>query len=267
MVDQPSEPDPVRQVVSPEAALEADESSLELQVRARAFYLAPGGRIIFPATHGTSKDVDVEMLNLDGARLAPGFEIDVSTKQWHFLGNYTEFENSDRWALSPTTRRIGDVDVAKGDEIVSSLRFNWGQFQVGRTIIEHEVGNNAKLHLTAGIGARYYDMSMSMNRLAGGRAHADPTFVEPVAAGELRFTYREAYGVRLAFDAGYSDWSGKTTSSWGVTFESSASVNDVLSAQIGYRILTFELDEGSGSSLFEYNGSLAGLYAGLSFTF
>jgi hypothetical protein len=244
-----------------------DDSALRVRVKALALYPAPGGRIIFPAASGTSKDVDVEDLNLDSPRLSPGLEIDVSTKRWRILANYTSFEESDRAALSPTSRRIGDVNVTQGDAIVSSLSVDWGQLQVDRVVLDRAVGSSSRVEVLLGAGVRLYDMSMSMDRIAGGRAQAAPTFVEPLASSELRFTYRQAYTFRLAADAAYSDWSGKATQSWGVMIEAGADLGSGASAQFGYRILTFDLDEGDGSAAFEYRGSLAGLYGGVSFSF
>ena len=253
--------------IVPAQGVQDDDSPLHVQVTGRALYLAPGGRIIFPATSGTSKDIDVEALNLDSPGFSAGIEIDVSVKQWRFLANYVSFEQTNQGARSPTTRRIGDVDVSKGDEIVSSLRFDWGQVQVSHVLFERAVGDNARYQVTAGVGARFYDMSMTMKRVAGGRAHANPTFVVPVAVWEARFTYREAYTLRLAMDAGYSDWSNKTTHSSGITIESSAELRDGTSAQTELKLEDLNLEEGDGASAFRFDGSLAGLYAGVSFAF
>lgn len=244
-----------------------DDSSLRVEVKALAMFLAPGGRFIFPGTFRVGESIDVEAINLDSPRLSPGIEIDASLKQWRIRASYISFDQSDQGARSPTSRRVGDIDITKGDELVSSLRFDWGQVLVGRVIYDRAVGENSRFQVTAGAGVRFYDISTSVVRIAGGRADADPTFVEPILGTETRFTYREAYTFRLAIDAGISDWSDKTTQSWSITLESSVKLHDRVSAQFGYRILTFNLEEGDGASAFRFDGSLAGLYAGVSFAF
>ncbi len=258
--------DPPKNIAS-SLDVQDDDSSLRVQVKGLAIFLAPGGRFKFPGTSGTGEFIDVEALNLDSPRLSPGIEIDASVEQWRIRASYISFDQSDQEAFSPTTRRVGDVDITKGDGLVSSLSFDWGQVQVGRVVYERAVGKDSKFQITAGAGVRFYDVSATVDRVAGGRAAADSTFVEPILGTESRFTYREAYTFRIAVDAGFSDWSDKTTQSWSITLESSVELYDRVSAQFGYRILTFDLEDGDGASTFEYDGSLAGLYAALSFTF
>ena len=258
--------------VSPARAQDLTEPTrdpLAIRVEPLLVYFTPGGRIIFPGTTQTSKDIDVEALNLDSPRLSPGIELEASLDRWRLQASTIHFEQNDREAASPVGRPVGDITLSKGDAIVSSLRFDWAQIAVGRTLLDRTVGPEDELNVQLSVagGVRYYDLSMSVERAAGGRASADPTFLEPIALADARFTYNDRYALRVETSIGYSDFSGTSTQSWSLTLAMAWRLADWADLEGGYRILSFDLDQGQGVSAFEYRGSMAGLYAGLSMRF
>ena len=258
--------------VSPARAQDLTEPTrdpLAIRVEPLLIYFTPGGRIIFPGTTQTSKDIDVEALNLDSPRLSPGIELEASLDRWRLQASTIHFEQNDREAASPVGRPVGDITLSKGDAIVSSLRFDWAQIAVGRTLLDRTVGPEDELNIQLSLsgGVRYYDLSMSVERAAGGRASADPTFLEPIALADARFTYNDRYALGVETSIGYSDFSGTSTQSWSLTLAMAWRLADWADLEGGYRILSFDLDEGQGVSAFEYRGSMAGLYASLSMRF
>jgi len=252
-----------------------------LRISPRVWFMAPGGRLILPGEVDGGRDIDVEQLNLDSPRVSPYLEVEARfADRWSatLSGFAFSIENE---TSSPVSRTVGDVKIATGDPLSSELRFEGGDLTLGYAIIDEEYGRGnpdatpVSLVVDLFVGARLHHVDAEVTNLSPAlpaasamRASADELFVEPIIGVVANVDLAEQFSLQVGGSVGgFSDGSNHQSVSWDIRTGAAWTPTPNIDARIGFRILTFDLDSGSGASTFEYRGSLSGLFAGVDFRF
>ncbi len=239
-----------------------------VQVIPRLWYVSPSGKIRLPSSTTPGGRIQVQDLNIDTPLSSPMGETAIQFGDWRvtFSGfNY----NIDRGASAATAFRLGDVSVNPGDAYNTSFDFTSFQGQLGYRIWEMDFGaeggdapNRTVLRLDLVAGGRYYDVDIAFTSGAT-TSQAQKTFGELFggAHAELQIVRDFSIDVDLT-GGGYGD-SSNSVVSLDVALAFSWRPVDGVGVQIGWRQLAYDLTSGDGAGEFEYQGRLAGLFAGL----
>ena len=270
--DPPAQAQPGRQPRSPEAAEPEEDPAdrqISLQVELRPWFVAPGGRYVLPGETRGGRDIDVEDLNIDGARLSPAGRVRLEVDEWSFAVAGARV-GADRRTNSPVTRPIGDIDIAQGDALRTQMRYTTAELLVGNTFFQRSLHafdypeSRFGLELEAGLGARFDRFDIRLEREAGGEARADELFLMPLAAFEARFKPSPRTTLSFAVTAGWNPGLGDQTAvTTDLIVRTGWQVLPRVQAIAGYRITIQRMESGDGPQRFEFNGSHAGLYGGL----
>lgn len=258
-----------------------------VQIEPSFWYVAPSGKVKLPANSGTGNSasapgdsVKIERLNLDSPRFEPTGEVHFSggRLRFTFSGATYSVERDDTTADS--SFRLGSVNVASGDAL--DVKFDFSTVEVtggyrvwGRDFCDADhtqsplnaIGAVARLYVIG--GGRFYNTSFEVTRLTRGiaSAEADQFFGEPILGVRAEADLARNFTLDLQITAGglplgqTSSFSGDIQA--GFHWRPFANVG----FQFGYRQLAFWLSDGEDAEEFEYNGRLAGLYAGLEVRF
>jgi hypothetical protein len=199
--------------------------------------------------------------NLDEAELAPLLEARFWNEKWAIdVGGFL-FE-ADSSSQSAAGFQLGAVAVASG--AAYSAEADYGAFWailsrcVAEEPLEGPEETRGLLRLDLGAGVRVSDMSVEIASGAS-RDVGDALWVEALAVARL--------GVDLPagvdFDIHGEIGGGADSSTWGIGTRLTWSPEPWWGAHVGYRFISTDLDDDG----FEYEGALAGLYAGLTISF
>lgn len=253
----------------PPAPTDPADRQISLRVELRPWYTAPGGRFTLPGEARGGRDIDVEQLNLDSPRLSPAGRVRLDVDEWSFSLSGAHFR-TERDAISPVNRRIGDIDLMAGDEVQTEYAYTTAELLVGNTFFQRRLRafdheeTRFGLELEAGLGARLDHFDIQLERAAGGAASADEFFLAPLAAFEARFHPAPRATVSFAATAGWNPGLGDHTAiTSDLIVRAAWQFTPRIQAMAGYRITIQRMEAGEGPQRFEFNGSHAGLFAGI----
>ncbi len=252
-----------------------------VQVEPSVWYVAPSGKVKLPVSSGTGpgsfttpgESIKLERLNLDTPRFEPAGEIHLSSERWRFSFSGSTYGLEREGTTADSSFRLGAVEVAAGDAINVELDFTSVELTGGYRIWDRdfkaasEVPENAfdaVVRVYALGGARFYDVSFDLaNRSAGGAAAADEFFGEPIVGLRGEADFGEDFSLDLQISGGGFADSDRSSLSLDIVAGFQWHPTRYCGVQIGYRQLAFGLADGDELNEFEYNGRLAGLFAGL----
>jgi len=180
--------------------------------------------------------MDVDAVNLDENELTPSL--------------YATFTNGD-WDIELGGFIFG-TDSPGGEIDYSSL-----ELFVTNEVWARELSDDVALRLNLGGGLRATDMSVDLT--GGMGASDDSIWGEALVAARLGIELPRDFSFNVAADAG----GGFKSTTWSLGTSVTWQPEPYLGAQLGYRFLRTDLDDDG----FEFDGALAGLYAGFVFEF
>jgi hypothetical protein len=269
------------QDLQPEAggadALQPAESltNWHVQVELMARYTAPAGEIRLPGGSVRGSLVDLEDLDVNGPRLMPGFDISLRKDEWRLNAIGLFYDIDDRVATADEDIQLGQVFVARGQRSNVSHTYAQLDFRLAHTILDEPIseitdsrGHKVRFRLDVEVGLRIYDFEFEVANLdtGDGPYTDDRTFFEPHAGFKAAFNIWEQVTVDLYTNFGAWPFDAKAYS-WDIGVGFQWRPVDYVGVQIGYRSTIFRLNEGSGASEFEWNGSYQGLHAGIQIRF
>ncbi len=231
------------------------------------WYASPGGDV---GVEG-SQLISTAALSIDDPRLGFGAEAHYHQGPWRvsLLGSLTS-QHGGSVAQSPNS--FDTLTVAPGDRLQTEIDLDTYGLRVGYRI--WEFASDPDEHATPALssnleavaGLRAYDYSLSIERTsgAGGRAEGDMLQLEPILGVKWSIEIDGKYALDLASNFGYiPEISGQSSSSFDITAGFRYSPVPMFAAQIGYRLLVYDLM----SDDVEAEGALAGLYGGVTLSF
>ncbi len=223
------------------------------------------------------KQFEVGDFNLDEPSWAPTGFIHVQWERWRLSAGGFSFATGDQEAPMGQSGVIGSLSLAAGDQTRSSLDFWSAEFEGAYRLIHKPMGTmeNSGPRLVFGLeplaGVRMYNADFEINALSGVSAgiqtKADDFFVEPILGIKLEAEFAEQFTVDLQTDFGIGPWGDTSSWSWDIMVGGAWRPIPNLGIRVGYRHLRFDLESGSGSEEFRFDGSMAGLFAGIEIRF
>jgi len=246
-----------------------DERDWSVRITPRAWFVAPAGDLELPGVGGQT--VTLDTLNLDSTRIQPAGQVDLQSERWMIaLGGSTS--SSETVRVARAAFQLGSTSVAAGQAFNASFDYTTVQALVGYRLWEYnldaqktEDAGDTRLRFFVLGGARLHDVEASIERpgVAGTRSESSLTTVSLIASTRLQLMFARDFSIEVDLSAG-----GLHDSS---TFDINACISyqpvDWFAAQFGYRHLEVSAQSGSGSSRFQWDGSVAGIYAGVIFKF
>lgn len=245
----------------------AEFRSPRFELEPFVWYASPGGDVGFAGT----ELAPTSELSIDDPRLAPGAELHYRQGPWRLslLGAMTSQHGG---SVAQSARTLGALAVAPGDTLVTEIDLDTFGLSVGYRFwafasdADSEGVPMLRSSLEAVAGLRAYDYALRVDRISGGpgSVSGDMFQAEPIVGVKWMVEFAGAYSVDLATSLGYMpEISGRSSSSLDITVGFRYAPTPSVAAQIGYRLLVFDL----ASDDVEAEGALAGLYGGIVLSF
>jgi len=211
--------------------------------------------------------MDLIDMDLDGPRLAPALRVDARLDPWRLTVSGFSTSAESRWS-APSPLLFGTLAIGAGESVESQIDYAGLEFALGYRVWEKSTGVSpagrvkAQPSATVFVGARLHDVGVRSTRTLGpvtGTQDVNEAFAEPIAGLRLELDVYERATLDLQVDAGTS---GASTS-WSIWVGFQYRPLDWLGLYVGYRHLGFDVKTGSGLDRFRWEGSAAGLGAGM----
>lgn len=245
----------------------AEFSEPRFELETFVWYVSPGGDVGFADTElvGTAD------LSIDDPRLAPGAELHYRQGPWRFslLGAITSQHGG---SVAESAFDFGSLSVAPGDTLVTEIDLDTYALSVGYRLWAFAADGDdhgaprLQSSVEAVAGLRAYDYGLSVDRITGpsGSESGDLFQIEPIVGFKWMIEFDDTFSVDLATSFGYlPEISGQSSSSLDITAGFRYAPTPNIAAQIGYRLLVFDL----ASDDVEAEGALAGLIGGIVLSF
>lgn len=279
---------------SAEPTLDADadkyRTDWKIQIEPLMWYWSPAGKIRLPANSGTGAPsgggfsdsgsrVKASELNIDTPRFSPAGEAHFSIDRFRVTLSGAAYEIDRDGTPADEAFRIGSVEVAAGDELDVSFQFATAELTLGYNVWSKDFAADTdaeRAHLATPLvlrtyilgGARLYSTDIGVRNLANGAsADASELFIEPVLGARAELEIAEAFTIDLQISAGYWADSDQSVSSVDIAVGFMYRPHPNVGLQLGWRQLAFDLSDGEGVDEFEFDGQMAGVYAGITLSF
>jgi len=252
-----------------------------ISLEARAWYPAPSGDLTLPGGSALDDAVDLADVNMDSPRVIPYGEIRLQRGKWQ-IGLAASTFSAEASAVMTTTRTLGAVPTFAGE--TTHLDFShWsfetrGLYQLFSYVDGSTADGRDRVRIRglagAGVRASAVDVDFRVVPTSSARTGAETlsvsyegTFVELMAAGALEIDLSERWFISVEASGAFSGLDDRTSSSFSIepTFAWHPTPN--LGVEVGYRMLIHRMEEGPSPSDFEWAGSLAGIFGGVSLRF
>ena len=180
--------------------------------------------------------------------------------------------SSDSDGVADRAFRLGDVSFNAGDAYESNFEFGLYELTVGYHFLSYdwkERSNNPEratdvvLDLYGFVGGRLYDLDIGIAGPGGASTDTDQFFADLIGGIRAEFTIARNFTVNVQGGAGGMTDSDRASFSFDLQVFGEWRPWENVGLQIGWRHTQFSLEDGDGSGKFEYEGSLAGMFAGL----
>lgn len=252
-----------------------------LSFEARAWYQAPSGELTLPGGATPDDEIELDELNMDSPRLAPYGEFRVQRDKLRF-GFSGSFFEADRGSTIETTRTLGAVEVFAGER--ARLDFSHWSFDAVALyeLFSYVDGSTAdgrdevriRGSLGGGLRVSGVDFDFAVNPTDPDRtgdetltSGYDGTFVELLAAAALDIDLYERWYLSVEASGGAFGLDGRTSSSFSIEPTLVWHPTSRVGVEVGYRLLIHRMEDGDSPGEFAWNGSMAGVFAGLSVRF
>lgn len=255
-----------------------------VQIDPVMWYVAPAGDLRLPVNSGTGpgafttqgSEIDLNDFDMDQTRLSPAGSIQIAGGPWRFGitgANYSV----DRTVTSDVDARVGSVVLATGDQVAVDFNFSIFEFTAGYRLWNTDLAKESahpenavsvQMDLYLVFGASLYDVDISMTSVASA-AESDyaGTFVQPIIGARFEAEFDEHFGLTLQVTGGGLPLDSQSSACVDVAVGFQWRPIRNVGVLIGWRQAAFWLSDGDGLDEFTYNGTLAGLFAGLTIRF
>lgn len=195
--------------------------------------------------------------NLDEAEIAPFARASFTNDDWTIELAGFVFE-ADSGGAQATAFQLGSVTVPAGDSYDAEADYAAFWALATKRVATTDLDGGATLSLDVGGGARVSDMRVEI--ASGGASDSgDSLWIEALAAARVNIDLPGEVGFQIFSEAG----GGLDSFTWSIGSRLDWRPNGWLGAHVGYRFISTNLDDDG----FEYEGAIAGLFAGLTLEF
>ncbi|MGE3106987.1 MAG: hypothetical protein AB7G11_13290 [Phycisphaerales bacterium] len=247
-------------------------SDWTVEINPRLWWVSPSGDIRFP---GGSSKVDVEELNLDTPEFTPAGSIAINAGdfRFQFLGaSYSR--DAEFFVAAPLA--VGSISLLPSAESSASIDFGIYDVSIAYRVLQRDFKTHSGpsqenadfvLDLYALGGARLYDLNIDVSQTGTGSASVDEFFIEPIIGVRSELAIIRDFTVNLQLDGGGFGDSDRSSFSFNISVDFQWRPVPWFAAQIGWRQVVYSFADGQDLSKFEYEGGMAGLFAGVVFRF
>lgn len=252
-----------------------------ISFEARAWYAAPAGDLTLPGGTVAGDEIDLDLLNMDSPKLTPSGELRFQRGKLRIGLSGSAF-NADRASTIATTQTLGAVAVWAGER--AQLDFSHWSFETQALyeVFSYVDGSTSdgrdavRLRGLLGGGVRVsaLDLNFRVTPTDPGRTGSetlavgyDGTFAELMIAGAFEIDLNENWFISVEGSGGWFGLDDRTSSSFSIEPTLAWHPNPHVGVEVGYRMLIHRMEDGNTPSQFEWSGSLAGLFGGLSVRF
>jgi len=256
-------------------------SSWTISFEPRLWYGGPSGDITFPGGTIADEKITLDDLNMDSPRASPYGEFRVQRGRLRFAFAGSAF-SADKRSTVLRTETLGSVPVFAGE--TASFGFSsWtaearalyevysyidGSTTDGRDVLRF------RTLLGGGLRASSVDLDLAVAPTSGLRTGLEPTslaydgtFAEPILAAAVEMDLYERFMFSVNASGGAFGTGDRSSSSFSIEPALAWHPQPNIGLEIGFRIHVYRLKDGNEPSQFEWSGSMAGLYGGLSLRF
>lgn len=252
-----------------------------LQVEPSFFYVAPSGDLRMPGTRSGGGEINVTDLNIDDPDLAFMGEIHVRKDRWRLSGGGFTL-NIQGGATLEEDVTFGDAIGFAGERIETTLDFTTFELVGAYRFAEYAASQryDGVYKFVTGVevvgGVRYFDVDVEMDIdlstrqtvfLLPSSANADRIFAHPVVGLRWDMEFWEQASIEVESTVGGFAASDHESISWDIKAQFTWRPVEHVGAFVGYRQLAFHLEDGSSPDRFQWDGALAGLFAGVQIRF
>lgn len=240
-----------------------------IEVNPRLWWVSPSGDLQLPGT--TAAKVGIEDLDLDTPEFTPAGSFAINADRFRFSFFGSSYSRDARFAAG-SAFQLGTLSVSAGDDVHSMFDLGIYELTVGYRFYQHDFALSSLnpadcAHLVLGLyvvgGVRMYDLNIQVERPGVGSTGTDQFFIEPIAGIRAEHTITRDFTVNLQLDGGGFGDSDRTSYSFNISVDFQWRPIPWLGLQIGWRQTLYSFTDGENATEFQYDGAMAGLFAGL----
>lgn len=243
-----------------------------IRVDPMVWWVSPGGKIRLPSSGGASGDkVRVQNLDLDTPEFSPAGSVSINAGDLRF-SFFGSAYSRDTESVSDSTFQIGDVSLAPGDDFRSKFDFNFFELNLGYRFLSYNFKEHSENKAEAAdvnvdlygiFGGRLYDMSISVGTPGGAASATDQFFGDVIAGVRAEFRFLHDFNINVQVTAGGMGDSDRTSYSIDVHAAGEWRPIPNVGVEFGWRQVAYSFEDGDGAAKFEYDGTMAGVFAGV----
>jgi len=244
-----------------------------IEVNPRLWWVSPSGDLQLPGS--TAPKVRIETLDLDTPEFTPAGSLAIHADRFRFSFFGSSYSRDARFNAG-SAFQLGTLNVSAGDDVRSmfdlgiyELTLGYRFYRRGFAIARLNPADCAHLLLDLYVvgGARMYDLDIEVERPGVATTGTDQFFIEPIAGLRSELAITHDFAINLQLDGGGFGDSDRSSFSFNISIDFQWRPISWLGVQIGWRQTLYSFSDGEGASTFEYDGAMAGLFAGLSLRF
>ncbi len=249
---------------------ERDPDKWQIDIEPAVWFVGLSGNIRLPrSTVGNSPQRDFDDLNLDNPRFEPIAEINVRRGPWRGTLRGAYFESDEH--LSGLSGRLGDVTFSAANTLAASLDFTSIELEGAYTVlgrpqvVDDRITFDPRIDVIAGV--RVYGEEFSIENLSTGASQSSSEwYIHPQVGSKLNMEFYEDFTIDVQLTVGGLPGNDE---SYGVDIIAGFQWRPTphVGMQIGYRALFFGATSGDGSGESRINGTVQGLYGGVTLRF
>jgi hypothetical protein len=256
-------------------------STWTISFEPRLWYAGTAGDINFPGGTVANDQIDLSDLNMDSPRSTPYGELKLQRGKLRIAIAGSAFDASTT-SNALRTETLGSVALFAGE--TSALDFStWtaearalyllysyidGTTDDGRDILR------ARVLVGGGLRVSSINLDFAVTPTSGARTGAetlalsyDQVFAEPILAVAMELDLHERFMFSLNATAGAFGTGDTTSASFTIEPALIWHPKPNIGLEIGYKMHIYRLKDGNDPAQFEWSGSIAGLYGGVSVRF
>ena len=227
------------------------------------------GDIAFPGGGDSADDAfEVEDIDLDENEVAPAARAEIRWSDWGLRLSGFAFDADDSGRAGKAVQ-AGALAIPRGTDVDFDLSYTSFEASLAWRLLDRPIGEpsgETAFRLDAYGGVRYYGIDLDLETAAGS-ASGDGDWLEPILGVRLELLLPYRLALELNSDFGYWESGDNESSSWNIEVGCRWQVQENIDLRLGFRHLSVDLTDGSGSDAFIFDNALAGLTLSLGIRF
>lgn len=238
------------------------ETPWTVRIEPVLWYPGLRGDISF-AGGGDSEDnaFEVEDIDLDENEIAPAVRAEIRWDRWFVRASGFTF-NADDTGRAGKAVDAGALAIPRGTLVDFDLSYSSFEISAGHRLWDRTLGAGGDDQVGFSFdlygGLRYYEVDLDLET-AGGSVSGDGSWIEPMIGIRLGLEITRDFSIDLNSDFGFWDSGDDASSSWNIEAGFRWELHENVDVRLGFRHLSTDLSEGSGSDEFIFDNALAGL--------